>query len=163
MLHEIRSYEVMRVQEEETGTRRASLVSGCHRDPKRSVRQRIDGGKRCRSKVPELRDKSSALRTCYIVKVYRIRTRENRPSGDVSYLKGNQLRFGIGTRLDKSPALRYSKLRKCVSRLYGLGSDRRPARVEAQSGFASTAVAGGRPGERTVTERKRAVAAARAA
>jgi putative transposase len=25
------------------------------------------------------------------VKVYRIRTRENRPSGDVSYLKGNQL------------------------------------------------------------------------
>jgi len=24
-------------------------------------------------------------------KVYRIRTRENRPSGDVSYLKGNQL------------------------------------------------------------------------
>ena len=25
------------------------------------------------------------------VKVYRIRTHENRPSGDVSYLKGNQL------------------------------------------------------------------------
>src|SRR6516165_5019750 len=66
-------------------------------------------------------------------------------------------------RLDKSPLLRYGKLRKCVSRLYGLGSDRRPARVEAQSGFAATAVAGGTPGERTVTERKRAVAAARAA
>src|SRR6516162_1879874 len=66
-------------------------------------------------------------------------------------------------RLDKSPVLRYGKLRKCVSRLYGLGSDRRPARVEAQSGFAATAVAGGTPGERTVKERKRTVAAARAA
>ena len=27
----------------------------------------------------------------FVFKVYRIRTRENRPSGDVSYLKGNQL------------------------------------------------------------------------
>src|SRR6516165_3106396 len=66
-------------------------------------------------------------------------------------------------RLDKSLVLRYGKLRKCGSRLYGLGSDRRPARMETQSGFAATAVAGGTPGERTVTGKNRAVAAARAA
>lgn len=32
-----------------------------------------------------------AKRDCYGVKIYRIRTHENRPSGDVSDLKGNQL------------------------------------------------------------------------